>query len=86
MADKSFVVSNNTLLTQSDDGCRLYLHLIDYPFGKLSMPSLSGKIKYAQFLHDASEIIFIDEGGDCVFNLSTVLNAHEIPVIEIFLK
>ena len=65
---------------------RLYLHLIDYPFGNLSMPSLSGKIKYAQFLQDASEIIFSDKDENCVFNLPTVLNVQEIPVIEVFLK
>lgn len=86
MADECFVAPKNTILTQSNDGKRLYLHLIDYPFGNLSMPSLSGKIKYAQFLQDASEIIFSDKDENCVFNLPTVLNVQEIPVIEVFLK
>jgi alpha-L-fucosidase len=37
-------------------GDRLYLHLFAWPFGHLHLPGLAGRVKYAQFLHDASEI------------------------------
>ncbi|WP_200824931.1 alpha-L-fucosidase [Nonomuraea solani] len=37
-------------------GDRLYLHLFAWPFRHLHLPGLAGRVKYAQFLHDASEI------------------------------
>ena len=42
---------------------------------------------YAQFLHDASEILF-SEGGDgsVVFKLPVVKPPMIVPVIELFLK
>lgn len=42
--------------TQSQDGKRLYVHLIKYPVNHLVLPGLRGKVEYAQFLHDGSEI------------------------------
>ncbi len=35
---------------------RLYVHLMDYPFKFLSLPGLAGRIRYAQFLSDGSEL------------------------------
>jgi alpha-L-fucosidase len=37
-------------------GDRLYLHMFAWPFRHLHLPGLAGRVKYAQFLHDASEI------------------------------
>ena len=37
-------------------GDRLYLHVFAWPFRHLHLPGLAGRVKYAQFLHDASEI------------------------------
>lgn len=37
-------------------GDRLYLHVFSWPFKHLHLPGLAGKVRYAQFLHDASEI------------------------------
>ncbi|MEV0353502.1 alpha-L-fucosidase [Nonomuraea sp. NPDC050680] len=37
-------------------GDRLYLHVFSWPFRHLHLPGLGGRVKYAQFLHDASEI------------------------------
>ena len=37
-------------------GDRLYLHLFSWPMGHVHLPGLAGKVKYAQFLNDASEI------------------------------
>jgi len=45
-------------LTQN--GHRLYLHLFSYPLKQTFIPGLAGRVKYAQFLHDASEVVFRD--------------------------
>jgi len=37
-------------------GDRLYLHLFAWPFGHIHLPGLAGRVRYAQFLHDASEV------------------------------
>lgn len=67
---------------------RLYLHLFTYPsnYGKLVLPGYADKIKYAQFLHDASEILYKTENGDIVLELPKQKPPYEIPVIELFLK
>jgi len=85
-------------MTQTEDGKRLYLHIYDYPFRDLIVNGLAGKVEYAQFLHDGSEILFdekklshfgvgLPEGEDLlVFKLPVVKPDTIIPVIEIFLK
>lgn len=85
-------------LTQSDDEKRLYIHILDYPFAFLEVRGLSGKIDYAQFLHDGSELLYTEgkykhfgEGlpedkSMVVFQLPPVKPDVEVPVIEIMLK
>ncbi|MCR5371231.1 MAG: alpha-L-fucosidase, partial [Clostridium sp.] len=84
--------------TQSEDGKRLYLHLFAYPFGHVPLWGLAGKVAYAQFLHDGSEIRMTEgetghfsEGaargdGLLVLHLPAVKPDMEVPVIELFLK
>lgn len=92
MAEPEFVAPNGCRLTQSEDGKRLYIHLLEYPYQTLMMPCLAGKIEYAQFLHDASEVTYqskaslVNEDMENVFILPTVKPDTIIPVIEIFLK
>jgi alpha-L-fucosidase len=38
------------------NGDRLYLHLFSWPMKHLHLPGMAGKIRYAQLLHDASEV------------------------------
>ncbi len=100
MAEPTFTPPAGTVLTQSEDGKRLYLHLLNYPFGMLPVRNLAGKIEYVQFLHDGSEL-FYEEGkprnlaGDDAFGkeeetvyikLPTVQPKSLVPVIEIYLK
>ena len=49
---------NGCKFTQSEDGKRLYIHLFEYPFQFLELPGFAGKVDYAQFLHDGSELLF----------------------------
>ncbi len=92
MAEPEFTAPNGCRLTQSEDGKRLYIHLLEYPYQTLQMPCLAGKIEYAQFLHDASEVKFHSNAtivGDSMSNtfiLPTVKPHTLVPVIEVFLK
>ena len=60
-AEPAFTAPEGCYLTQSEDGSRLYLHLFSYPFRTLIMDNIADKIEYAQFLHDASEVLYKNE-------------------------
>jgi len=55
-APDEFVAPDNTLLTYNAKTNRLYIHLLDYPLQNFLLKDYGDKVKYAQFLHDASEI------------------------------
>ncbi len=99
MAEPEFKAPSGCKYTQSEDGKRLYVHLFEYPFRFLELPGLAGKIDYAQFLHDASEILYSEEdavyftdqydtdlSGSVVMNIPVLKPNTLVPVIEIFLK
>lgn len=98
MAEPEFTAPRGTRLTQSEDGKRLYIHIIEYPYAFLEMHNLAGRIEYAQFLHDGSEILYtentvdvisdgITEGDDLVvFKMPLVKPEIIDPVIEVILK
>ncbi len=95
-APDEFVAPNNTLLTYNPKLNRLYIHLLDYPLQNFLLKGYKDKVKYAQFLHDASELKISkphgywikQETGENDINLSLPVNKPnvEIPVIELFLK
>ena len=95
-APEEFDVPDHTLLTYNPETNRLYMHLLDYPLQNFLLRGYKDKVKYAQFLHDASELKISkphghwvqQELGDNDINLSLPVNKPnvEIPVIEIFLK
>lgn len=98
MAEPEFKAPNGCKFTQSEDGKRLYVHLIEYPFAFLELKGLAGKVDYAQFLHDGSELLFTENGVDhfsegrtvaddlLVINMPVVKPEVTVPVIELFLK
>ena len=99
MAEPEFKAPNGTVMTQSEDGKRLYIHLFSYPFVNLAVENLAGKIEYVQFLHDASEIQYnvgtrhntcgdVASAGEktVFFKLPVVKPDVIVPVIEIILK
>ncbi len=85
IADDSFIAPEGTLLTQSNDGKRLYLHLPVYQ-NKLVFKGASGKFDYAQFLFDGSEILFSEIDSDVVFDMPDECREPYFIVIELFLK
>jgi len=79
-------------------GNRLYLHIFNWPFRHIHLDGLAGKIEYAQFLHDASEVKIIEHQeatdhviaavrkGSVALELPVVKPNVIVPVVEIFLK
>jgi alpha-L-fucosidase len=96
-APAEFEAPDHTLLTYNPETNRLYIHLLDYPITNFRLPGYKEKVKYAQFLHDASEINITAPYGHHMqgsvatendLNLRLPVNKPnvEIPVIEVFLK
>jgi len=86
-APDSFKIPEGTKLTYNKSAKRLYIHLYDYPKGKLVLPGYKGKVKYAQFLNDASEILYKNsDSDDLVLTLPVKKPPYEIPVIELMLE
>ncbi|MES2775391.1 MAG: alpha-L-fucosidase [Bacteroidota bacterium] len=83
-------VSDYTKMTYNPISKKLYVHLIDYPSsGKLVLPGYKGKINYAQFAHDNSELLFSpspDNPNDLILALPKQKPPYEIPVIELWLE
>ncbi|MCK5137058.1 MAG: alpha-L-fucosidase [Bacteroidales bacterium] len=95
-APDEFIRPDNCLLTYNPETRRLYVHLLDYPLKRFYLKGFAGKIKYAQFLHDRSEIHFgsprktvtyneKQESEDIILMLPVVKPDIEIPVIELIL-
>jgi alpha-L-fucosidase len=95
-APDEYKAPTNCIFTFNPTTKRLYVHLMNYPIGKISLPNLQGKVKYAQFLHDNSEIKFINKSphqpdaekveSELVLSLPVLKPNVEIPVIELLLK
>jgi alpha-L-fucosidase len=81
-------------------GDRLYLHVFNWPMRHIHLKDFAGKIAYAQFLHDGSEIHFSEsdphvqaqnttvggEAGLVTLELPIVRPDVLVPVIELILK
>ena len=93
-APEGFKAPNGTALTYNPERNTLYVHLYDYPMGFLPLDFYE-KVKYAQFLHDGSEIIIKRPGrhhgqtGELKpvggLTLPMLKPNVEVPVIEVFL-
>jgi alpha-L-fucosidase len=89
-APAEFTAPANTLLTYNPVTKRLYIHMLAYPMGRLNLKGMSDRIKYVQFLHDASEVKFSqgsgEDAGNISFNLPILKPPVEIAVLEVYLK
>jgi alpha-L-fucosidase len=85
-APETFQAPENDKLTYNASTKRLYVHLFDYPSsGILTLHGYKGKIKYAQFLHDNSELKIKEEGNDILLTVPEKKPGYEIPVVELTL-
>ena len=89
-----YVAPSDCRYTQN--GKRLYLHIFAWPFKHIQLDDLAGKVAYAQFLHDASEVRYREfdaaaevqrsKEGQITLSLPVIKPDVTIPVIELFLK
>ena len=91
-APAEFIPPANSLLTYNPVTKRLYIHLFNYRIEeRVTLVNALDKIKYAQFLHDASEIRYRpgreeNTKNDAIFQVPVQKPSMELPVIEVFLK
>ncbi len=82
----------------TQNGNRLYLHMFSWPFKRIYLPGLAGKIDYAQLLNDGSEVQILPEGTSihhrlpagsedaAIIEIPVQKPPVTVPVIELFLK
>ncbi|MCA9836539.1 MAG: alpha-L-fucosidase [Trueperaceae bacterium] len=84
----------------TQNGKKLYLHLFSYPFRHVHLEGFAGKVDYAQFLHDASEVKMLEvdphaeaqntsmsgKAGTLTLELPVTKPDVTVPVIELFLN
>ena len=82
----AFTPPDDCRYTQNGD--RLYLHIFQWPFHEVHLEGLGGKVAYAQFLHDASEVHLrrSQDGGPQTIALPVQRPDVVVPVVELFLK
>jgi len=97
-APAEFPVPADCRYTYNPETRRLYLHLLAWPFKAVHLENLAGKVKYAQFLHDASEVLTREKGdeihaalnqatpeGYLTLELPTIKPNVVVPTVELFL-
>ena len=96
-APDEFPEPRDCRLTWNPETNRLYVHLLNWPVKELFLPGLFGKVRYAQFLGDASELKMGDRpawqatweggsGGTLRLDLPVRRPPVALPVIELILK
>ena len=95
MAPEDLVAPSGTVLTYNPKTDRVYIHLYEYPMGKLPVAWWE-RIEYAQFLHDGSRILIVDapkpypQTGDTHGTGGLALPVKKpdqsVPVVEVWLK
>ena len=100
MAPAEFPEPRDCRYTYDPVAKRLYLHLMNWPFKYVNLKNLAGKVAYAQFLHDGSEVLIRESDpnaphthmsvstpvGGITLTLPVVKPDLAVPVIELILK
>jgi len=95
-APAEFKTPQDCRLTYAPEKKRLYVHCLAWPYKAIHLDGFSGKVEYAQFLYDGSEIAMkMDDwharqlglaADTLTLNLPQVRPDVTVPVIELFLK
>jgi alpha-L-fucosidase len=89
-APAGFTTPPNTLLTYNPVTNRLYIHMLVYPLGRLTLKNMADKVKYIQLLNDASEVRYSAGRAEAANDLTLTLPVQkppvEIVVLELYLK
>jgi len=96
-APPEFQVPQDCRLTYNPEKKRLYVHIFSWPIGELHLDGYAGRVGYAQFLHDGSEVrtarvnphrAALDgiPEDTLILTLPILRPNVTVPVIELFLK
>ena len=98
-APAQYVEPKDCRYTWNPEKKTLYLHLMNWPFKHIHLPGLAGKVAYAQFLHDGSEVLMREKSNEVhsalnsstpeaavTLELPVIKPNTEVPVVELFLK
>ncbi len=97
-APEEYAPPQDVRYTYNPDTKRLYVHVYTWPFEQLHLPGMQGKVAYAQFLHDASEVKFealnadqakiLEDNSTGLLTLRLPIKKPNVtvPVIELFMK
>jgi alpha-L-fucosidase len=91
-----FEEAKNCRYTYNPETNRLYVHVLSWSPADLHLPGLAGKVRYAQLLHDGSQLSFHEKtqgygtyaitSDSCTIHLPIIQPDILIPVVEIILK
>ncbi len=96
-APANWTVPPDCRLTWNPGTHRVYLHVFAWPFLHVSLEGWKGRVAYAQFLHDGSEVLINREplkpvmrdagygDQDLILELPVRQPDDQVPVIELFL-
>jgi alpha-L-fucosidase len=82
-APESIQAPNGTQLTYNPETGQLFMHLTKIK-GSYRLKNMAGKVKYARFLHDGSELEMFQKGNDVVFKPKRKYHSTVVPVVEVF--
>jgi len=95
-APDGFAAPSGCKLTHNPATGRLYLHIFEWPISDLHLDGFAGRVRYAQLLHDASEVLMTKaagqygdaQAGDNTLTLRLPIRKPDIavPVVELMLK
>ena len=97
IAPAEFKEPENCLYTWNPETKKLYLHLLAYPIKFVFLPGLAGKVKFARFLNDHSEVKMLPPPAahgnmtphvspdTLTLQLPAIAPDVTVPVIELFL-
>jgi alpha-L-fucosidase len=98
IAPTEYKEPENCMYTYNPEKKRLYLHIFSYPVKFIFLPGLHGKVKFARFLNDHSEIKMLPPpaahgnmtpcapADTMILQLPAVAPDVTVPVIELILK
>lgn len=95
-APAEFPTPQDCHLTYNPTTNRMYVHILEWPFGQLYLEGFGDRVEYAQLLNDASEIKWEKSDwhetwnktgeGAITLSLPVVRPNVTVPVIELFMK
>lgn len=99
-APEEFWEPRDCRYTWNPESGKLYLHFMNWPSNYLILPEMQGKIAYARFLHDGSEVQFVENDSSVLhgnlavrapqnsvtLKLPTKAPDSVVPVVELTIK